>query len=411
MSISKAMQRMLGASFIAALSGCGGTQLPQSSVESESVLPRALAQARTLDTEGYQITLKIDGKSKRFTVTDNGGQLALELLYRVDNGTYTLEIDVETVIDGDTRPLYSYEGALTVSGDDTVELATTEFSWPDDDNDGFTNFIELDQRETDLDNDGATNDLDLDSDGDGEPDFSDISPFASHFLAEMVPVPAGCYQMGSVDERPVHQVCLHAFNIGKYELTADQYDTYTDAKGFSRTDIGYHFPSYGRENLSVSNVSWDDIQGYIAWLKLSTGRSFRLPSESEWEYAARAGSTTNFPWGDEIGVGNANCNGCGGEYDGYRSPIGSYSVNAFGLYDVIGGVGEWVEDQYYSNYDGAPNDGSSWIKTELATDLRVARGGGFGGFVGQYIYSSSTRGRVSTDFRDDSLGFRMAEDI
>jgi len=124
----------------------------------------------------------------------------------------------------------------------------------------------------------------------------------------------------------------------------------------------------------VINVTWDDAQKYVAWFSKMTGRSYRLLTEAEWEYAARAGSTTAYFWGDEIGKNNANCSGCGSQWDSREpSPVDSFKPNAFGLHDMAGNVWQWVQDCYHGDYDGAPIDGSAWA-IEDCND-RVARGG------------------------------------
>ena len=126
------------------------------------------------------------------------------------------------------------------------------------------------------------------------------------------------------------------------------------------------------------NVSWEDAQSYVTWLSRETGESYRLPSESEWEYAARAGTATKYSWGNEIGVNRANCDGCGSRWDNQRTaPVGSFAPNGFGLYDMHGNVWEWVEDCWNGSYAGAPSDGGAWRSGDCAK--RVLRGGSWGG--------------------------------
>src|SRR5262249_33933509 len=137
---------------------------------------------------------------------------------------------------------------------------------------------------------------------------------------------------------------------------------------------------WGRGKRPVINVSWGDAQEYVAWLSKETGKSYRLLTEAEWEYAARAGSTTDYSWGDDIRKGGkvmANCYGCGSEWGNHKTaPVGSFAANAFGLYDMHGNVWELVEDCWRENYDGAPVDGSA--RPTCDDGWRVARGGGFG---------------------------------
>ena len=122
------------------------------------------------------------------------------------------------------------------------------------------------------------------------------------------------------------------------------------------------------------NVSWNDAQDYVEWLSAQTGAAYRLPSESEWEYAARAGTTTEYHWGDAIGVNRANCNGCNSQWDLERTaPAGSFRANGFGLHDMHGNVWEWVQDCRNDSYGGAPSDGGACIAGDCTE--RVLRGG------------------------------------
>ena len=139
-----------------------------------------------------------------------------------------------------------------------------------------------------------------------------------------------------------------------------------------------------------------------------TGQTYRLLSEAEWEYAARAGSTTAYPWGDDVGKNNANCYGCGSEWDGKRpAPAGSFAANAFGLHDMNGNVWEWTEDSWHSDYQGAPQDGSAWQGGDPS--LRVLRGGSWL-FIPRYLHSAS-RFRIRPDIRYNDLGFRLARTL
>jgi formylglycine-generating enzyme required for sulfatase activity len=109
-------------------------------------------------------------------------------------------------------------------------------------------------------------------------------------------------------------------------------------------------------------VSWEDAKQYVAWIAKLTGKPYRLLTEAEWEYAARAGTTTSYSWGNDIGKGNANCDRCGSQWDNERTaPVGSFKPNGFGLYDMHGNVWEWCEDAWHDNYKGAPADGSAWL--------------------------------------------------
>jgi formylglycine-generating enzyme required for sulfatase activity len=182
---------------------------------------------------------------------------------------------------------------------------------------------------------------------------------------EMVVVPKGEFLMGSPKteknrtkaEEPQHKVTIASnFAVSKFEETFDEWKACVDAR------VCEDAPDqrWGRGNRPVINVSWDDAQQYVQWLSERTGRPYRLLSEAEWEYAARAGSRTAFSWGDNIGEGNANCDGCGSTWDNKQTaPVGSFKANAFGLHDMHGNVFEWVQDCGSANYDGAPTDGSA----------------------------------------------------
>ena len=123
------------------------------------------------------------------------------------------------------------------------------------------------------------------------------------------------------------------------------------------------------------NVSWEDAEAYVAWLSRETGEAYRLPSESEWEYAARAGTTTRYTWGQDIGRNRANCGDCGSRWDGDRTaPVGSFAANGWGLHDMHGNVWEWVADCWHENYARAPRDGSAWTSGGNC-GRRVLRGG------------------------------------
>ena len=151
------------------------------------------------------------------------------------------------------------------------------------------------------------------------------------------------------------------------------------------------------------NVNWHDAKAYAAWLSKQTGKRYRLPSESKWEYAARAGRETAYSWGDEIGVNRANCDGCGSEWDDTQtSPVGSFEPNGFGLYDMHGNVYEWVEDRCHGNYEGAPSDGRAW--TSGGDDRhRVARGGSLVRGLCVSRAASFSRGRLATTISASGL--------
>ena len=225
---------------------------------------------------------------------------------------------------------------------------------------------------------------------------------------EMVVVPAGEFMMGSpateeghyATEGPQHSVTIaKPFAVSKFDVTFADWDACVKVRGCPQvSDSGF-----GRGTRPVISVSWDNAQQYVAWFSKMTGRPYRLLTEAEWEYAARAGSTTAYFWGDEIGKGNANCADCGSQWDGRQtSPVGSFKPNAFGLYDMAGNVWQWVQDCYH-HYDGAPTNGSVWTFGDC--NYRVVRGGSWSDFP-QYL-RSALRGRNAADLRNGDFGFRV----
>jgi formylglycine-generating enzyme required for sulfatase activity len=165
---------------------------------------------------------------------------------------------------------------------------------------------------------------------------------------------------------------------------------------------------WGRGTQPVIYVSWDDAQAYVEWFSRMTGKTYRLLTEAEWEYAARAGSTTAYFWGEEIGKGNANCSACGSQWDNRQtSPVGSFRPNAFGLYDMAGNVQQWVQDCYHDNYNGAPTDGSEWTARDC--EFRVARGGSWG--RNPIYLRSASRVRDTPVGWNNSVGFRVGRTL
>lgn len=225
----------------------------------------------------------------------------------------------------------------------------------------------------------------------------------------MIALPGGPFEMGwsrtlpTDDDGPPHEVRLQPFLIGATEVTFDEYDRYARATGGRLPrDFGW-----GRGRRPVVDVSWGDARGYTEWLSAQTGKRYRLPSEAEWEYAARAGQPSTFWWGYRKGHGRAVCFDCGSRWDNRSTaPVASFSPNPFGLYDTVGNVIEWVEDCYHSSYVGAPTDGHPWEDAGCAA--RVARSGAFN------KPAESTRGtsrhRFAPDTRINIIGFRVARD-
>ena len=229
---------------------------------------------------------------------------------------------------------------------------------------------------------------------------------------EMVMVPAGSFRMGCVsgqdcwdDELPVHEVRVPSFALGRYEVLFEEYDRFVAATGQeSPGDQGW-----GRGGRPVINVSWEDATAYAEWLSAKTGERYRLPSESEWEYAARAGTTTAYSWGADIGQNRANCRDCGSRWDNEQTaPAGSFAANAWGLHDLHGNVHEWVEDCWHDSYARAPADGSAWTRGGDCV-RRVLRGGSLLSFPG--VLRSADRGRSDVGFRFGDVGIRLARTL
>jgi formylglycine-generating enzyme required for sulfatase activity len=205
------------------------------------------------------------------------------------------------------------------------------------------------------------------------------------------------------DEGPAHQVHVRPFLIGATEVTFDDYDRFAHATGARLPrDFGW-----GRGRRPVVDVSWLDAQAYARWLSEQTGKGYRLPSEAEWEYAARAGQPSAFWWGYRKGEGRAACFDCGGAFDNRLTrPVGSFAPNPFGLYDTAGNAMEWVEDCYHATYVGAPTDGRPWESPDCPN--RVARGGAFN--KPAEAMRGTARHRFAPDTRINMLGFRVARD-
>ena len=229
---------------------------------------------------------------------------------------------------------------------------------------------------------------------------------------EMVVIPAGSFLMGSPpdplpdpfsdekpvkigddDEKPQHQVQIKSFAIGKYEVTQEQYHAL----------MGVNPSRFKGRTLPVEQVSWDDAQEFVKKLSVKTGKSYRLPSEAEWEYAARAGSTTDFSFGN--GEKQLAEYAWFGQNSGDKThSVGLKKPNAFGLYDMHGNVWEWTQDCWNKNYSKAPKDGSAWTTGDCS--LRVVRGGSWISYP-SFLRSAVRNGYSAAD-RFSSSGFRVA---
>ena len=237
---------------------------------------------------------------------------------------------------------------------------------------------------------------------------------------EMVVVPAGSFEMGCVsgldcgnDEKPVHEVTIsEPFAVSKFEITFEDFDRFADENGVD--DSGW-----GRGRRPVINVSWHEAKEYVAWLSSQTGQPYRLLTEAEWEYAARAGSETKYHFGNDeshlclfgnfadrsLGNDDALCS------DGFgkqTAMVGSFESNSFGLHDMHGNASEWVEDCWNETYSSAPSDGSAWINGDC--DRRVLRGGSWNFFPTDL--RSAHRSRLSSNLGIlHFYGFRVARTL
>ena len=226
---------------------------------------------------------------------------------------------------------------------------------------------------------------------------------------EMVQVPAGSFQMGTnrgdATEQPIRSVTIaRPFALGRFEVTVAEWMACVSAGGCSYEPKATANP----ERAAVRNLSWDDAQEYITWLSQKTGRSYRLPSEAEWEYAARAGTSSRFWWGDRPESDKVSCKDCGGPWSRKApTPVGSRPANPFGLHDMNGGVAEWTADCWLKSYEGAPKDGRA--RQQDRCSQRVLRGGSWRNeaaylrSASRFFYDASVRYLVN--------GFRVAADL
>jgi formylglycine-generating enzyme required for sulfatase activity len=227
---------------------------------------------------------------------------------------------------------------------------------------------------------------------------------------EMVVIPAGSFMMGLPDkeggesDHPQHNVTLaKSFAVSKYELMFAEWDECGIRGGCNAHILDNR---WGRGRQPVINVSWEEALEYAAWVSTITGKTYRLLSESEYEYAARAGTTTKYPWGDNIGYNNANCYGCGRKLDMSRTMlVGSFQPNKFGLFDMVGNVWEWTEDCEIVSYNGAPTDGSA--RTSIGDcSKRAVRGGAWDDDPTSIL--STSREWFDTHALGNRVGFRVA---
>ena len=261
----------------------------------------------------------------------------------------------------------------------------------------------------------------------------------------MIAIPAGKFEMGSAkneagrfdQEGPQHQVSVAAFALGKFDVTVKEFTTFLNETRYQPPrcdpilDLGWKFdirgdaypPGETTDPLEpASCLNWHDAEAFIAWLNgkvrglPSSAKSrdgpYRLPSEAEWEYAARAGTTTARWWGEAIASGKANCNGCGSRWDGHLiAPSGSFGPSPFGLYDILGNVWQWTEDCWNESYVGAPADGRAWLAGDCSK--RVMRGGSWSNvavFIRAAMRSRGDSGGKDFDY-SSYAGFRVARTL
>jgi formylglycine-generating enzyme required for sulfatase activity len=228
----------------------------------------------------------------------------------------------------------------------------------------------------------------------------------------MVVVAAGSYTMGGPTnfEQPQHTVTItKPFAVSKYALTFADWDACIAGGGCNGAQPNDQGWSRGQQ--PVININWDNLQQYLAWLSQVTGKTYRLLTEAEYEYATRAGMTTTYPWGDDIklnGRAMANCNGCGSQWDFKQTaPVGSFPPNKFGLYDMVGNVWDWTADCAHLNYNGAPTNGSAWLADNGGNCTnRIIRGGAY--LDDPNFLRSAARDMMPTSNGGPNLGFRVA---
>jgi formylglycine-generating enzyme required for sulfatase activity len=225
----------------------------------------------------------------------------------------------------------------------------------------------------------------------------------------MVWLPGGRFTMGGrasttdFNEHPQHAVAVQPFAISTHEITIAEYAKF--AKSTNRK-----IPKTGDLNaatMPIFFVSWNDTLAYTKWLSTQSGKTYRIPTEAEWEYAVRGGTTTVYWWGRQLGRDNGHCFACETGLD-RRQPtkIGRFDPNPFGIYDLTGNVEEWVYDCYNKNYEGAPSDGSVFEGGDCS--VRITRGGAYSS--GPKALRSSARSKFRFDTGNDSIGIRVVRD-
>lgn len=388
-----------------ALSACGGDSA--SPMEQEVALltltvPPAPMQTRAIDVTNVSVEVAINGASAIEAQRSEDGSWSVPRLRRADYdqaANQTVIVWSERV-GGVSLLLAEFGGTFSLGDSTAVDAAIV---------DPVGTYISEGASRFDVDSDGFSNLAERTAIPPSDPFLQSSVPAAP--LPQMVNVPTGCFDLGSpdtelqrdVDEGPQRTLCLNAFRIGKYEVTFAQYDVFADATGRERpNDSGW-----GRGNFPVINVSWSEATAYATWLSAETGQDYRLPNEAEWEYAARAGTTTAFHTGATITTDDANFDGsftyngsAVGTYRGQTTVVGSFVANAFGLHDVHGNVWEWTCSAFQIRYTGAEQQCDS-----DPANVRVLRGGSW--FLGPQNMRSANRGDFSADDDGFDRGFRL----
>jgi formylglycine-generating enzyme required for sulfatase activity len=256
---------------------------------------------------------------------------------------------------------------------------------------------------------------------------------AAGWCPRMVVIPAGSFIMGAgpgeapndlFSEGPQHRVRVRRFALGKFDVTRGEWAAFVDAThrptrmgcswtprvpdGKVDSTASWRDPGFAQDDRHpVVCVTWYDAQDYVQWLSRRTGHRYRIPSEAEWEYAARAGTRSAYWWGNEIGREHAACRGCGEVPADRTMPAGSFPANPFGLFDTAGNAAEWVEDCWNDSYHGAPADGSAWTRAQCQE--RVLRGGSYGNDP-RYLRSAA-RFKYDADVRYIAHGFRVVREL